>query len=98
MKLRFDQLLGFDRSELGPQLRYSLVVVLLVVLSACSFPTAATNTPLPTSTQEIVPEATATFPVEPTPTPKPLPPDLIESDPFPNSEVGLDSSFIFYFN
>lgn len=75
-----------------------LVFALVLVFSACSFPSGETETPVPSPSQEIVELATPTRPAEPTPTPRPLPPDLVESAPFPNSELGLDGSVIFYFN
>jgi uncharacterized protein YfaS (alpha-2-macroglobulin family) len=98
MQIRLDQLLPFDRGILKNRSLYLLVFVFLLASSACSFPGAATKSPSPSPTQEIVIEATATFPAEPTPTPQSLPPILVESDPFPNSEVGLDGSLTFYFN
>jgi uncharacterized protein YfaS (alpha-2-macroglobulin family) len=77
---------------------YLLVFVLLLVISACSFPSGETETPTPSPSQEIVEKATATIPAIPTPTPQSLPPDLVESEPSPNSEIGLEGSIIFYFN
>jgi len=98
MPLRFDQSLDYNLSSLRHYCPYLLVFLLLLVSSACSFPSGETETPTPSPSQEIVERATATFPAIPTPTPRSLPPDLVESEPFPNSEVGLDGSVIFYFN
>jgi uncharacterized protein YfaS (alpha-2-macroglobulin family) len=98
MPLRFDQSLDNNQGGLRHYWPYLLVFVLLLVSSACSFPSGETETPTPSPSQEIVERATATIPAIPTPTPRPLPPDLVESEPFPNSEVGLDGSVIFYFN
>ncbi len=77
---------------------YLLVFTLLLVSSACSFPSGETGTPSPSPSQESVEQATTTLPAAPTPTPLPLPPDLVESNPSPNSELGLEGSVIFYFN
>ncbi|MBE9473583.1 MAG: Ig-like domain-containing protein, partial [Chloroflexi bacterium] len=98
MPLRFDQSRDYNLGSLRHYCPYLLVFVLLLVSSACSFPSGETETPTPSPSQEIVERATATFPAIPTPTPQSLPPDLVESDPFPNSEVGLDGSLKFYFN
>ena len=75
-----------------------LVFTLIVVSSACSFPSGETPVPSPSPSQKVVEQATPTQPAAPTATPRPLPPDLVESAPFPNSELGLDGAVIFYFN
>ena len=98
MRLISDRYSDFERSGMRPNWLYLLVLGLLLVSSACSFPSGETETPAPSPSQEVVQQATATLPAEPTPTPHPLPPDLVESDPFPNAELGLDGSVIFYFN
>ena len=77
---------------------FVLVFTLVLAFSACSFPSGETGTPSPSPSQELVEQATATLPAEPTPTPRPLPPDLVESAPFPNSELGLEDAVVFYFN
>jgi len=98
MRLISDRYSDFERSGMRPNWLYLLVLTLLLVSSACSFPSGETDTPAPSPSQEVIQQATATLPAEPTPTPRPLPPDLVESDPFPNAELGLDESVIFYFN
>ncbi|MES0359985.1 MAG: Ig-like domain-containing protein [Anaerolineales bacterium] len=98
MHIRLDQPLPSAQGSIKNRSLYLLGFVLLLAISACSFPTSATKSPSPSPTQEIVIEATATYPAEPTPTPQSLPPNLVESDPFPNSEVGLDDSLTFFFN
>ena len=79
-------------------LQVLLVFSLILVLSACSPPSGETGTPLPSPSQEIPKQATATMPPEPTPTARPLPPDLVESAPLTNSELGLDAEVVFHFN
>jgi hypothetical protein len=87
-----------DKTAMKNHRSLLLVFALVLISSACSFPSGETGTPVPSPSQEAVELATATRPAEPTPTPKPLPPDLVESAPFPNSELGLDGAVIFYFN
>ncbi|UCD42158.1 MAG: Ig-like domain-containing protein, partial [Chloroflexota bacterium] len=94
MPLRFEQGLEIKR-HYWP---YIAVFMVLLISSACSFPSPEPETPTPSPFQEFEEQPTATFPVEPTPTPQVLPPGLVESDPPPNSEVGLDGPVIFYFN
>lgn len=94
MPLRFEQGLEIKR-HYWP---YIAVFMVLLISSACSFPSPEAETPTPSPFLEIEEQPTATFPVEPTPTPQVLPPGLVESDPPPNSEVGLDGPVIFYFN
>jgi hypothetical protein len=98
MLLRFDRFMEFGQGRMRNPWSYLLVFVLLLVISACSFPSGETETPTPSPSQEIVEKATATIPAIPTPTPQSLPPDLVESEPSPNSEIGLEGSIIFYFN
>ena len=98
MRLISDRSPDFGQSGLRHHCLYLLVFTLMLVSSACSFPSGETESPSPFPSQEVVQQATATFPAEPTPTPRPLPPELVESDPFPNAELSLDGSIIFYFN
>jgi uncharacterized protein YfaS (alpha-2-macroglobulin family) len=98
MPLRFEQWLGIDHGVLKHYGPYFAVLVVLLVFSGCSFPSPETDTPTPSPFQEFEEQPTATFPVEPTPTPQALPPGLVESHPLPNSEVGLEGPVVFYFN
>ncbi len=67
--------------------------VLLLTL-ACSAPAIFRRaTPTPTA----LPEPTASPPA-PTPTPLVLPPAVVETDPLPGAELGLNDSIAFYFN
>lgn len=85
-----------------PQLKrqgfYILAFFLLLSLFGCSFPTSETDTPSPTTPQEIINTPTATSPAKPTSTPQVLPPVLVESQPAANAELPLDASLILYFN
>jgi hypothetical protein len=98
MRYNFERSSNFVQIALNNHLVYKLVVALLLFVSACSFPSSKTETPHPSPSQEVIQRPTATLPLKPTPTPRPLPPDLVESDPFPNTELDLQGSVTFYFN
>jgi alpha-2-macroglobulin len=73
--------------------------LLLLVSLACSLPgisRQAESTPSPTPRSS--PSGVFPTPFEPTATPQPLPPDLVESDPAPQSEVSLNGAITLYFN
>ena len=98
MRLYFERSSNFVQVVQNNHLVYILVVTLLMFVSACSFPSSKTETPHPSPSQEVIQQPTATLPSNPTPTPRPLPPGLVESDPFPNTELDLEGSVTFYFN
>jgi uncharacterized protein YfaS (alpha-2-macroglobulin family) len=98
MPLRFEHRVETNHGGLRRCWPYLALFVVLLVSSACSFPSPATDTPTPSPFQELEQQPTATFPSEPTPTPQALPPGLVESAPIPNSEIGLEGPVIFYFN
>ncbi len=98
MPLRFDQSLDFSQGRLRRYWSYLVVFALMLVSAACSFPSGTTDTPSPSPPQEIFERPTATLPAKPTSTPQSLPPVLLESDPLPNSEIGLEDSVTLYFN
>lgn len=82
-----------------------LLAVILVVTLACSLPFLAGETPVPPSATveeeegAVVVSTTEPPPAPPpTPTPQPLPPSLVESDPSPGFEIPLQGSITFYFN
>ncbi len=74
------------------------LIVLLFAALACALPGVQRETPTPTPTEKSPQVETPLPPVKPTPTPRPLPPALVESDPYPRSEIALDGSITFYFN
>lgn len=84
---------------------FGVSALLLLAMLACSLPFLPEDTPIPPSAtvEQIVEEGTAIVktaepPPPPTPTTHPLPPDLIESDPAPGSEISLQEQFTLYFN
>ena len=74
---------------------YRLPVLLLALaLLACSLPRLfGRDTATPESTSSLLPTL-----LPPKPTPQPLPPTLVESDPLPGAELSLDSPISLYFN
>ncbi len=73
--------------------------ILLIVSLACSLPSITRrDTPAPTAT-EAVPQVTEEPPpLEPTPTPQPLPPQVVESDPAPGEQLALTGPITLYFS
>jgi len=75
-----------------------ICLLLLTVSLACALPGLRETAATPTPTQRAAVVSTRPPPATPTPTPQPLPPDLIESDPFPGSELPLQGAITLYFN
>ena len=74
MLLRFEQWLLIDHGVLKRYGLYIAVLVILLVFAGCSFPSPETDTPTPSPFHQFEEQPTATYPVEPTPTPQTLPP------------------------
>ncbi|HLE14775.1 MAG TPA: Ig-like domain-containing protein [Anaerolineales bacterium] len=88
--------------RLPPALRFPLGMVLglfLLISLACSLPGIGRQVGgTPSPTPQASPASVFPTPIEPTSTPRPLPPALVESDPAPQSEVSLDGAITLYFN
>ena len=78
----------------------ALVLCVLAIISlACALPSWSTSTPQePTPTLDVVTSEPVASPVIPTPTPPPLPPTLIESNPPPGTEISTQGPITLYFN
>lgn len=87
-----------EKRRFNHRLLFLLVVVLIFATLACSLPSVATESPTPTTVLPTAAQPSPTTPPLPTATPQPLPPVFVESDPAPNSEVGLDGSITVFFN
>jgi hypothetical protein len=72
--------------------------LLIAVSLACALPGVRETAATPTLTQRAALVSTKSPPATPTPTPRPLPPDLVESDPFPGAELPLQGTITLYFN
>ena len=89
-----DRLIGISRDK--RTVMGSVVVALLIVTLACSLPGLSRRVePTATPGSTALPSST---PSQPTATPQPLPPTVVETDPLPGVEVPLDGAFTFYFN
>ncbi len=74
------------------------VILILVALSlACSLPGLFRRGEQPSGTQEANLPPTS-VPAQPLPTPRPLPPAIVESDPPPGAELPLEGLVTLYFN
>lgn len=75
-------------------LPYLSVLLLVFGMLACSLPGIfGRDTATPVSTSNVLPTL-----LPPRPTPQPLPPTLVESDPLPGVELPLNSPISLYFN
>lgn len=75
---------------------FAIVSILIIASMACSIPGLSAK-PTPTTAQPVVTEVVSGV-LEPTATPQPLPPALVEAYPPPGSEIPLSQPITFYFN
>ncbi len=75
--------------------RAAFAVIFLLVVSSLSCALPFTGTPSPVAPQI---SSTPTTPAEPTATPNPLPPELVESNPPMSAEMPLKGPITLYFN